>query len=586
MTPKTDIDPSDAERTSPTGADALVEALVAVGIEHIFGVPGDTGVGFYDALARNTGRIRHVLARDERHAAFMADAYARSTNRLGVVEVSSGGGTTFVVGGMGESFASGVPVLLITSDIHTSSHGTGALTEIDQVKLFSAVTKHIHVVQPQDDIAEVIREAATVAVSGRPAPVAVIFPEDVFDRGETVVPRSPGSAPVSRTRTLRAPAESVARAASLLATARRPAVYAGSGVHSSEAWEELAALATRAALPVATSIHGKGSVTDDFPLSLGVSGNNGGRDYALEYLSGADVVLFVGTRANATDTNAWTAPDRGSVRAIQIDVEAARAGRNFPGAISLPGDARTVLAALHEAVPAADETVARNRVEWIAKARAAWAANFAKYAPEPGPGRLAPAEVVTTINRLAGDDVIAVGDPGTPTPYLASFWHLRRTGRNVIIPRGHGPMGYAIPAAVGVAVGNPGTPVVSFTADGSFAMSCGELETVVRLGLPIAYVQFTNFSLGWIKMLQHLYYGETYFGVDPGPTDAPAVARASGLEAARVTTPEELETAVAGFLADPRPLYLDVTVPHMIESPPPVSSWWESMEQGAGRPVY
>ena len=166
---------------SVRGGDLLVEALIRSGVEHLFGVPGDTGVVFYDALSRRSDRIRHVLARDERHAAAMADAYARVRGQVGVVEVSSGGGTTYVVGGLGEAYASGTPLLLLTSDIHRNSRGTGALTEIDQRALFTAVTKQVFLPESASEIPTAVRDALDVATSGRPGPVAVVIPEDVLD---------------------------------------------------------------------------------------------------------------------------------------------------------------------------------------------------------------------------------------------------------------------------------------------------------------------------------------------------------------------------------------------------------------------
>src|SRR5262249_30582327 len=161
-----------------------------------------------------------------------------------------------------------------------------------------------------------------------------------------------------------------------------------------------------------------------------------------------------------------------------------------------------------------------------------------------------------------------------------SYWETARPGRTVICPRGHGPMGYAIPASVGIAFARPGEPVVSLTADGSFAMACGELETIARFGLPILTVQFTNHSLGWIKRLQHLYPGGRYFGVDPGPIDAVAVAKACGLAAEHVTDLGRLGELVESFAETPRPLYIDVDVPHMIDYTPPVPAWLNSLTAG------
>ncbi|MFT4030032.1 MAG: thiamine pyrophosphate-binding protein [Protaetiibacter sp.] len=578
-----------ADPPSVRGADLLVQLLIDAGVESIFGVPGDTGVVFYDALHGRTGEIRHVLARDERHAAKMADAYARVTNRVGVVEVSSGGGTTFVVGGLGEAYASGIPVLLLTSDIHASSRGSGALTEIDQVALFSAVTKWCTVVESASDLRGAVASAIEAATSGRPAPVAVIIPENVFD--EVLERPAEAEPPMARVDVMprarpRADELAVGRAARLFSEATAPAILAGSGVHTSEAWQVLAELAEKTGAPVATTIHGKGALVSEHPWHLGVVGNNGGRDYANRELAEADVVLLVGTRANATDTNSWSGPARTGTPVIQIDIDPARAGRNFPEAIGLVGDARTVLGQLLDAVAETPAHARESRRRRIAAERAEWALRGPGGLAEVAEGELVPQDVIRCVNELVGSEVVVVADPGTPTPNVASYWDTQVPGRRIVIPRGHGPMGYAIPAAVGVAVARPGEPVVSFTADGSFAMACGELETVARFRLPILYVQFTNNSMGWIKMLQHLYEGGRYFGVDPGPIDAVMVAAACGIEGSRPRSLDELSTAVASFAADPRPMYLDIQVPHMIRYTPPVPAWIDALSGTPGRPIY
>jgi acetolactate synthase-1/2/3 large subunit len=569
------------------GADLLAEALIAAGIDTLFGVPGDTGVAFYDALYARQDRLQHVLARDERHAGAMADAYARIRNRVGAVEVSSGGGTTYVIGSLGEASAAGVPVLVVTSDIHRASRGTGALTEIDQVALFAAVTKWHVAVNRADDIPGAVRQAVAAAVSGRPGPVVVIVPEDVLD--EPVTPRplrtgaGAGAVPASRAAAAR---DDVRAAALMLTRADRPVIIAGSGVHSSQAWDELAAVAQRRAIPVATTIHGKGAIADSHPLSIGIVGNNGGRSYANDIAATADAVLIVGSRANATDTNSWTGPPRQGVPVAQIDVSADRAGRNFPGATGLTGDARTVLVQLLAHLDPIDQGVLDGRIRDISERRAAWVRQGPPGSSKVRDGQLEPARVVTLLNRVLGPDTLVLADAGTPTPNVACYWEMASPGRTVIVPRGHGPMGYAIPGAVGACFARPGQPVLSVTADGSLAMSCGELETTARFRLPILFVQFTNFSLGWIKMLQHLYAEGRYFGVDPGPIDAIGVARACGLDGERVTSLARLEELTAGFAADPRPFYVDIEVPHPIEYTPPVSSWVDALNGKKARPVY
>ncbi|MBA0050173.1 thiamine pyrophosphate-binding protein [Streptomyces sp. AJS327] len=586
--------PADGPRR---GADLLVECLVAAGVDTLFGVPGDTGVVFYDALSLRADRIRHILARDERHAAKMADAYARTGNRVGAVEVSSGGGTTFAVGGLGEAYAAGVPVLLITSDIHTASRGSGALTEIDQLALFSAVTKWRALAEDARDIPALLDEALRQATTGRPAPVALVLPENVLDQlvepAEARLPEelTARATALPRTRPA-AEAERVREAARALSTGSAPAALVGSGIHVSEAHGTLAALAERLAMPVATTIHGKGAIPDSDPWSAGPVGNNGARAHANTLLAEADVVLLVGTRANATDTNSWTGPSRNGPTVIQIDVDADRAGRNFPGSIPLVGDADTVLAQLLDAVDRAPDAVRQIRREELRAANSAWEASLGSVGgeratlPDLPDEQLLPSDIVRILAEELGPDTLVVADPGTPTPNTSVYWRTRDAGRTVIVPRGHGPMGYAIPAAVGASLARPDRRVVALTADGSFAMACGELETIARLGVPVLYVQFTNNSLGWIKMLQHLYTERRYFGVDPGTIDAVAVAEACGVRGIQVRDLGKLRETVREFAASPAPLYVDVQVPHMIDHLPPVPAWEAALAGDTERPVY
>lgn len=568
------------------GADLLVDSLIAAGIKTIFGVPGDTGVVFYDALYSHTSEINHVLARDERHAASMADGFARVSGDVGVVEVSSGGGTTYVVGGLGEAYASGVPILLITSDIHSSSRGTGALTEIDQVALFSAVTKSATVIQAAQEIPSALISALEIATTGRPGPVALIIPEEVLDELAVATPTGGLIRPASARSG--ASTATIMAAKILLENAERLVIVAGSGVHTSGASAALSDLAMLLGAGIATTIHGRGCVVDDNPWSLGVCGNNGGQPGVNGLLQEADVVLFVGTRANATDTNSFTAPDRNSAKTIHIDIDSTRASMNYPHGLALVGDARVVLEQLIEAVAAVSPALIESRQQIVAAARKDRVDPYntpGRSGAEPSKGLL-PIDVITLVASIVPPATLTVADPGTPTPNVANYWPVKKVGRNVIIPRGHGPMGYAIPAAIGMAVARRNSSVVSFTADGSFAMACGELETVARLNLPILFIQFTNHSFGWIKMLQHLYSEERYFGVDPGDIDSVMVARACGLKADRPKTLDQLRKLVHEFATSAQPVYIDIEVPHMIDHTPPVPAWYGALLGDKTRPAY
>lgn len=563
-----------------TGAEILVEVLRQADVQWVFGVPGDTGVALYDVLShcQATGP-RHILARDERSAASMADAYARVAHRVGVVEASSGGGATFLVGGLGEPYAASVPMLVITSDIHRSSRGTSAITEVDQEKLFSAVTKAQFVVQDAPSMGPIAQEALQLALSGRPGPVSLIIAEDVFEEWG----RSEWERELALLTPMRIPgaAGQLAQAAKMIATAHRPAMVLGSGVHWSKAWDAVVALAERAHLAVATTIHGKGAFPDSHPLSLGVVGANGARDYANAYLHEADVVLFVGTRANSTDTNGFQSPRRDGSKIIHMDIDASRAGHNYPGSVAIWGDAGANLEALLELLP---ENLTRGRAirQWIAERRQ----RFARHDTKPLSHGLDPRAVVEHVQALFNQDTYVVGDPGTPTPYLSAYWLSQGYRRDVILPRGHGAMGFAIPAAVGMALSHPHHRVVAFTTDGSLAMACGEMETISRLKLPIILLHLANGSLGWIKSLQHFYMDRRYFGVDFGAVDAVLVAEGFGIKGVRVQSLEELDHVLTLNLVSREPIFIDIPVPDEFEHLPPVAPWLATLVGQGGRPVY
>lgn len=566
-----------------TGAQAIVRCLADAGVKHVFGLPGDTGVDLYDALASDRSGIRHVLSRDERHAVTMADVYARCTNEVGVVEVSSGGGVSFSIGGLGEPYAASVPLLVIASDIHSGSRDTGALTEIDQVQLFTAVTKWRTRVESAADLPAAIATALEQATTGRPAPVAVIVPEEILgEKLEFDGARSRTSVQLPAVR-VSPEADRVRETARALAGADRPAIVVGGGIHASAGYTQLAALAKAGGIPVATTIQGKGAIAEADPLSLGVVGANGARPYANTYLADADVVLFVGTRSNATDTNGFRSPPR-SAHVAQIDIDGERAGRNYPGSIPLVGDAATALADITSALPTVDADRGDRAMAWIADQRAAWRSSIER---SVSPGTVHPLDVFDLVVEAFGDEVLLVSDCGTPTPFLGSSWEVKRTGRDLIVARGHGPMGYAIPGGIGAAFARPEQPIVVITTDGSLGMACGELETVARLGLAITFVQLTNGSYGWIKMLQHLYHAERYFGVDIGRMDAAAIAGGFGVQGVSVTTTADLRAALTEAADAHAPRYVDVAIPDEISCPPPVAPWTTALSGGdASRPVY
>jgi acetolactate synthase-1/2/3 large subunit len=571
-----------------SGAELLVDALVRHGINTVFGFPGDTSIALYDVLAQRTSDIRHVLARDERHAGFMADAYTRTTRRLGVCEASGGAGAVYLASGLAEAFASSIPLLAITTDNNRRSHGTAAISEIDQEQLLAACTKWRRTAAGASGIPALVAEAVSVATRARPGPVAIIVPEDVLEEEVSHYGETGGSAlaAVPGHRPSAAP-QVVDDAVAWLAAAQHPVMIAGGGAHLSGAGVELARLMEHLALPLATTIHGKGIVDESHPLSLGVVGSNGARDYANGWVARSDLVLFVGTRANATDTLGFTVPAKGASRIVHIDTDGERAGRNYPGSVALVGDAEAVLAELRKRVPASPRRVRDDRASQIAAAREEWAQREESDRPSLRFGVLWPRQVVKALEVVFGRETWVVADAGTPTPYLSCYWECPGDGWRVVIPRGHGPMGFAVPASIGIAAAHPNERVLCLTTENSLAMSVGEWETARRLRFPVTYVVLDNTSMAWIKMIQHLYVGGRYFAVDPGPIDPIQLGRGMGVTGARAHSVEDLVALAKAAADNDGPSIIHVRVPEHMDVPPPVPAWHAALSgQSTSRPIH
>ena len=558
------------------GAQALVAVLIESGVRHVFGLPGDTGMAFYDALNARRDEITHIMTRDERSASFMADVYARVSGKIGVCEGPSGGGATYILPGVAEAQGSAIPLLCLTSDTPVDQAGRGVLTELDQESLFRPVTKWNSRVNSSATMAEAARRAIRMATASRPGAIHLSLPTDSLegetpDRSVYGVPEF-GAAPAMRV----APDQSlVERAAAELAAAERPVIVAGGGVLASQAWEELSDLAEALYVPVATSINGKGSIAETSDVAIGVVGGNGARPYANACLADADLIVYVGSRTDSTTTCHWTLPSIAHPPAvIQIDIAEFEVGNNYPLRVGLIGDAKLTLAAMLQAVPRSAAVGARNRPRidaLIEQRNDYWADIDRQAAVRSQP--IKPAQVVRALREALEDDALIVADPGTPTPFLAAQYELRRPGRTTVIPRAHGGLGYAIPGVTGAWYAGDGRRVIGMTGDGSFGMSVGELETISRLGIPVVVIQCSNGTFGWIKELQHLYHGDRYFGVDFNPVDYAAIARGFGFHARRIVDPDEVRAAIRNALDDGGPYFLDIVTESPITETPPVAAW-------------
>jgi len=556
-----------------TGAQAMVRSLEAHGVQHIFGLCGDTTLPFYDAMHQLDHSITHVLTRDERSAAYMADGYSRVTGRAGVCEGPSGGGATYILPGLIEASESSYAVLGITTDVSVGSYGKYPLTEVDQAALMAPLTKWNTVITRADHIPRMVRQAFRAMTTGRSGAAHLGLPYDIqYDPVPAEeIWADPALATYPAYRAGPDP-DSVRAAAEAILSAKTPLVVCGGGVVISGAMAELDRLATRLDIPVATSISGQGSLPETHPSCVGVVGSNGGTDETWEAMAGADLVIFMGCRAGSTTTSRWEAPRPGT-RIVHFDVDPMVIGAVLPTEVGVVGDLRLALAALNAELDRLGQGA--DRFGGAAAAADIRRRKFARFeaiaAAMEAPIR--PEQVIATLQRCLPEDATIVSDPGTSCPYLSAYYTLPRAGRHFITNRAHGALGYSLSAALGAWFGAPQRKTVALMGDGSFGFTCGELETVTRAGAPITFIVLSNSNFGWIKASQRDDCGARYYNVDFQRGDHAAVAAAYCVTSWQVSDPAKLEGVMRQALAHDGPTLIDIVCQPLEEAQAPVRRW-------------
>jgi acetolactate synthase I/II/III large subunit len=543
--------------------DLVAELLVRYGVTHVLGQPGGQTAALYDGLARRAPRIRHVLVRDERSAAYAADAFARLTGRPGVCDVTVGPGTTKLADGLVESHNASVPVVALVGELPRDwapYRDMGVASQgFDQLRFLSAITKSTLWVPSVVSLPQMVRTAFRVATTGRPGPVALILSHDLLDADW-----QPNQADLEvDDRYCRAPAyrpvasrDSVERAATLLEKARRPVIVAGGGVHASRATTELAALAELLDAVVVTSFSGKGAVDETAPYAAGVL-NPLGTIASLELARKADVVLWCGCKVGQNTSHNWSLP-LAHQATIHLDADPSELGRTFRPTVALNGDVRVTLAALLGVLRG------RSRPEWrrVAHDVIQESARQRSVDEHSGATPILPQRVMRELAvRLRSGDVV-VSDASFSAGWIAAHVPARRAARDFLFARGQGGLGYAVPAAIGAAAARPADRIVTVSGDGGFSYALGELATHAQLGLRSVNIVLNNGSLSWLAMWQHLFFEGLRQSVDLEnerlrPSYA-GVAEALGCAGLRVERPGELGDALDAALAADRPVVIDI----------------------------
>jgi|TARA_B100001964_G_scaffold81430_1_gene91884 acetolactate synthase-1/2/3 large subunit len=551
-----------------TGAEGMVKLLDGYGVKHIFGLCGDTSLPFYDALYRLNHSITHILTRDERHASYMADAYARVTGNVGICEGPSGGGATYIIPGVVEANESSIALISITTDVPLSSIGHFPLTELKQEELFKPLTKWNKKINNPKEIGNIVRNAFKESASGRPGSVHICFPFDIqnseISEDDIWVKKEFYKFPATP---LKPDPKKIDQIVSEISKSKNPMVICGGAIKNSNGENELKKFVEKLNIVLATSVTGKGTLADIHSNCLGVIGSNGGVIATREVINKADLIIFIGCRAGSVTTEKWKYPSS-KTKIIHIDIDPKVMSANYKTDITLICDAKLALIALNKKIKK-NNFKGKTIVETTKKKKFL---NFNKLS-KINDGLIKPERIVHDLNATLPKETYIVVDAGTPCPYFAAYYKFAKSGKYFVTNRAHGALGYALPASIGVQIGKPRNTVVSVMGDGSFGLAVGELETAVRLKLPIIFIVISNGVYGWIKAGQKSSFEKRYYSVDFSRTNHAAVASAYGLKSWTVKKPKELKKIILEAINHKGPSLIDIISQPLQDAKAPVSEW-------------
>jgi acetolactate synthase-1/2/3 large subunit len=528
------------DETIRSGAEWLIHALEAEGVDTVFGYPGGAIMPVYDALVGS--KLRHILVRHEQGAALAAVGYARASGRVGVCMATSGPGATNLLTGIADAYLDSVPIVAITGQVPTHLMGTDAFQEVDVFGMSLPIVKHSFIVRRAEDIAATVREAFAIAAEGRPGPVLIDLPKDVTvakssARPSTRIEQHPSAAP----------GRDIAQARALLAAAQRPVIYAGGGVGIAHAEAALQRFHEITRAPAVCTLKGLGGIDANDALYLGMLGMHGNQaaNFAVDE---ADLLIVVGARFDdrATGKLDTFAP---KARVIHLDADAAEIGKLRSADVALHGDLARSLAAI--AMPLAIDP-------WRAHCQGLRAQYAWRY-DAPGEDIYAPL-LLKRLSDLAPSDTIVTCDVGQHQMWVAQHCRFARISQH-LSSAGLGTMGFGLPAAIGAQLACPTQPVVCVSGDGSIMMNIQELATLFRYGIPVKIVLLDNAGLGMVRQWQTLFFAERHSEVDLSDNpDFAELARAFRIPAATITRRDEVDGALQTLLAAPGAFLLHVKI--------------------------
>ena len=526
------------------GSEILVKVLLEQGVDTVFGYPGGAVLNIYDALYKNSDKIRHILTAHEQGAAHAADGYARATGKTGVVIATSGPGATNLVTGIATAYMDSVPMVAITGNVPTPLIGCDSFQEVYIAGITMPITKHNFVVRRVEDLADTLREAFKIASSGRPGPVLIDIPKDVTANKTTFTPK-PAFEPKRVTKIV----GNIEEVADLINKAECPFIYFGGGVRISNAAAELRELINRADIPAAYTLMAAGVLSYGERNNLGLIGMHGFYS-ANAAANRADVMLAIGTRFS--DRVALNTQKFGhNAKIIHIDIDPGEINKNVAVDYSIVGDVKVVLTEILKHIKPVEH---KEWSEQICK----W--KLDDYIPEDSQTSLKPHQIIGTACEMAGESAIYVTDVGQHQMWAAQYTkHVRPM--SFLTSGGLGTMGYGYGAAIGAKVARPDVPVIHYTSDGSLHMNMNELCTAVSFKVPVITVILNNAVLGMVRQWQASFYDRRFSSSEPErKTDYIKVAEAFGAKGYRCTNPAEFEAAMAEALKADGPVWIECVI--------------------------
>ena len=529
-----------------TGAEILCESLIQEGVDVIFGFPGGVLLPLYDTFPEYP-QLRHILVRHEQCAAHAADAYARVSWKPGVCLATSGPGATNLVTGIANAYMDSVPVVAITGQVATSFVGKDAFQEVDITGITLPITKNNYLVLDAKDIAGVVKEAFYLARTGRPGPVLIDIPKDVF-MGKTDYVQSEINLPGYKPKLAGHPAQ-IKKAAELINKAERPLIIGGRGILISKAFSEVKELAEKGQIPIVTTLLGIGSFPETHVLNFGWLGMHG-MMYANHAVDNADTIIAIGMRFDdrATGMVSSFAP---KARIIHIDIDPAEIGKNVRVNVPIVGDVKTVLADLNKQIDSA------GHMDWINQLDQ-WRQEHPALEVRDTPS-LIPQYVIRQIYEATkGNAIIATG-VGQNQMWAAQYFYFDKPN-SLVSSGGLGTMGFELPGAIGAKVGSPNDTVWCIAGDGGFQMTIQELGTIVQENLDIKIAILNNGYLGMVRQWQELFHGRRYVGTVLSGPDFVKIGEAYGIPGLRVTDKAEVPAAIQKAMAHDGAFLLDFIV--------------------------